>query len=275
MLVSSVARPDRVLPPLAVAVGVLAVVLALGRGLHPSGAVFLSAVLWVIAVGSLATAAYLWWVCRRPLAAAGTLVTAASVLIAFLASSQPWLVWTVLFFVGLGLIAVETRRDTLAGGVWPLALLRVVVGWAWVDNAQDHFWSSQWFAGSGGQYAQVANGAVSRPPLWPLDPLYQGFLKAVVVANPDLWAALTACGELVIGLLLALGLVTPVAAFLSLWQSSNYILMKGLLAHGAYTDKVFFAAALLFLVSGAGLSSESCGMLARNRAPATGCRPLG
>jgi hypothetical protein len=163
MLVSSVARPDRVLPPLAVAVGVLAVVLALGRGLHPSGAVFLSAVLWVIAVGSLATAAYLWWVCRRPLAAAGTLVTAASVLIAFLASSQPWLVWTVLFFVGLGLIAVETRRDTLAGGVWPLALLRVVVGWAWVDNAQDHFWSSQWFAGSGGQYAQVANGAVSRP----------------------------------------------------------------------------------------------------------------
>jgi hypothetical protein len=51
--------------------------------------------------------------------------------------------------------------------------------------------------------------------------------------------------------------------------------MKGLLAHGAYTDKVFFAAALLFLVSGAGLSSESCGMLARNRAPATGCRPIG
>src|ERR671937_415069 len=110
MLVSSVARPGRVLPPLGVAVGVLV--------------------------------------------------------------------------VGLGLIAFETRRDTLAGGRWPLALLRVVVGWAWVDNAQDHFWSSQWFAGSGGQYAQVANGAVSRPSIWPLDPLYQGFLRGMVVANP-------------------------------------------------------------------------------------------
>ena len=51
--------------------------------------------------------------------------------------------------------------------------------------------------------------------------------------NPDLWAALTACGEPVIGLLLALGLVTPVAAYLSMWQSGNCILMKGVWAHSA------------------------------------------
>jgi uncharacterized membrane protein YphA (DoxX/SURF4 family) len=263
---SLIVPTGRLWPPLAVAVGVLVVVLALALGLHPSGAGYLRVVLAVIAVGSLATAGYLWQVCRRPLAALGLLVTAAAVLIAFLASSQPWLVWTVLFFVGLGLIAFDSRRDVVTSGLWPLALLRVVVGWAWVDNAQDHLWSSQWFAGSGGQYAQVASGAASRAPIWPLDPAYQGFLNAVVVPNPDLWAALTACGELLIGLLLALGLVTPVAAYLSMWQSGNYILMKGVWAHGAYTDKVFFAAAVVILVTGAGLAYGLDACLAR-RAP--------
>jgi hypothetical protein len=43
----------------------------------------------------------------------------------------------------------------------------------------------------------------------------------------------------------------------------NYILMKGVWAHGAYTDKVFFAAALLFLVTGAGLAYGLDACLAR------------
>jgi hypothetical protein len=216
---SLIVPADRLWPPLAVAVGALIVVLALGLGVHPSGAGYLHIVLGIIAVGSLATAGYLWQVCRRPLAAVGLLVTAGAVLIAFVASSQPWIVWTVLFFVGLGLIVIDSRHDVVTSGLWPRALLRVVVGWAWVDNAQDHLWSWQWFAGSGGQYAQVASGAASRAPIWPHDPAYQGVLNAVVVPNPGLWAALTACGELVIGLLLALGLVTPLAAYLSMWQS--------------------------------------------------------
>ncbi len=75
-----------------------------------------------------------------------------------------------------------------------------------------------------------------------------------MVPNPDLWAALTACGELTFGVLLAIGFATPVAAFLSIWQSSNYILDKGLIAHGAYTDKAFLAAQVVLLVTQAGLA---------------------
>jgi uncharacterized membrane protein YphA (DoxX/SURF4 family) len=132
--------------------------------------------------------------------------------------------------------------------------MRVIVGWAWIDNAQDHFWIGQWFNGTGGGFAQTVNGASSRPPGYFLDPLYQGFLKGSVVPSADTWAGLTACGEVAFGVLLAIGFITPVAAYLSLWQSANYILMKSFIAHSSYTDKVFFVADLAILVTSAGLA---------------------
>ncbi len=238
--------------PLLVAAIVLALVIGLGSAVHPSGVALLGVMVWLLVLGALVTAAYVFVRTQRAVAAIGVLLVGASIVVAFYVSPQPWLAWTVLWFAGVVLIVWGTARDTLRRDAWPLLLLRVFIGWAWVDNAQDHFWVSQWFGGTGGQFLQVANGAVSRQPLYFADPLYQGFLRGVVVPNADLWAALTACGELTIGVLLAIGFCTPVAAFLSLSQSSNYILMKGFLAHGAYTDKVFWIAALVLLVTAAG-----------------------
>jgi uncharacterized membrane protein YphA (DoxX/SURF4 family) len=174
---------------------------------------------------------------------------------AFFLSSQaaPWLVWTVLFFVAMSLIAYDTAQDTTRRSWWPLALVRVFFGWAWIDNAQDHFRVGNWFAGDGGGFAQTATAAAGRPATYFLDPLYQGFLRGAVTPNADAWAGVTACGELAFGLMLALGFLTPVAAWLSLWQSTNYILMKGFLSHGAYTDKVFFIADLAIMLTSAGL----------------------
>ncbi|MGI9149451.1 MAG: hypothetical protein ACR2IK_23375 [Chloroflexota bacterium] len=236
---------------------IILLVLAIGFAtvVHPTGFNILSVIVGLIMLGCLALAAYLFSVCSRPLAAIGAVVVAAAVWSAFYLTSQaaPWLVWTLLFFVGIGLIAFDTGKDTIRKAWWPLALLRVVVGWAWVDNAQDHFRVGNWLAGDGGQFGQVAAGAAQRPATFFLDALYQGFLRAAVVANPDAWAALTACGELTFGLMLAMGVLTPVAAWLSLWQSTNYVLMKGLLAHGGYTDKVFFIADLMVMLTGAGL----------------------
>lgn len=164
---------------------------------------------------------------------------AASVWSAFYLAPQavPWLVWTVLFFVGVGLIAFDTGKDTVRKAWWPVALLRVFIGWAWVDNAQDHFRVGNWFAGDGGQFTQVAAGAAQRPAALFVDGFYQGFLRAAVTPNPDTWAALTACGELAFGLMLAMGVLTPVAVWLSLWQSTNYLLMRGCLRTAATRTK--------------------------------------
>jgi uncharacterized membrane protein YphA (DoxX/SURF4 family) len=174
---------------------------------------------------------------------------AVSVWVSFFVQPQAWLLWTLLFFVAVGLVAVGTRADA-GGRSWLILLPRVVVGWAFVDNAQDHLWGG-WLPAGGG-FLQTATTASTRQPLWPLDPAYQGFLANVVVPNGGTWAGLTAGGELVFGVLLALGLFTPVAAVGTMWLSSNYILMKGMVAHGAYTDKTFFAVELFCLLAAAG-----------------------
>lgn len=245
----------RFVPPLGVAVVLLVLAIGFGPLLHLPSMVILNTMLALIILGCLAVAAYLFVVCNRKFAAAGTVVMAVALWSAFYLSSQaaPWAVWTVLFFVAVALIAYDTAQDTARKSWWPLALVRVFFGWAWIDNAQDHFRVGNWFVGDGGGFAQTASGAAGRPATYFLDPLYQGFLRGAVTPNADAWAGVTACGELAFGLMLALGFLTPVAAWLSLWQSSNYILMKGFLSHGAYTDKVFFIADLAVMLTGAGL----------------------
>jgi hypothetical protein len=215
-----------------------------------SGWAFYSLSLSLLIVGLLAAAALLA-AKGRPVAAAGAVVTALSTWLAF-DYTVPAALWTLLFFVGVGLAAWGTRADTLEPRAWPLLIPRVVIGWAWLDNAQDHVRSATWIPG-GGAYLTQATNASSRQPGYFLDPLYQGFLKNVVVPNGDVWAGMTIAGEMSFGVLLAIGLLTPVAAVGTLWHSFNYFMMKGFVAHGGYTDKTFFAGELLALVTGAGL----------------------
>lgn len=83
-----------------------------------------------------------------------------------------------------------------------------------------------------------------------VDPAYIGVVRDTLVPNGDLWAGLTICGEMTFGVLLAVGLLTPIASVGSMWQSLNYILVKGAFVHGAYVDKTFFmVAAVLFLTA--------------------------
>ena len=245
----------RFLRPLGVAVVLLIVAIAYGPLFRLPSAAILGTVMVLLILGCLGLAAYLWLVCERRLAAAGAVLLAIAVWSAFYLTPQtaPWLIWTVLFFVGVGLIWYDTGKDTTRTAWWPLALLRVSFGWAWIDNAQDHFRVGNWFNGDGGGFAQTATGAVNRPPTFVLDSIYQAFLKGSVTQNADAWAAVTACSELTFGLMIAIGFLTPVAVWLSLWQSSNYILMKGFLSHASYTDKVFFISDLTIMLTSAGL----------------------
>ena len=223
----------------------LAIVLAQPLG----GLGILGVAIWGTIVTLLAVGVLLIVRGGRPLVGAGVLVMAVTVWVAFFVQPQALYLWTALFFVAVGMVVAGTRPDT-HGRSWLILLPRVVVGWAFVDNAQDHLWNG-WLP-SGGGFLQTATTASTRPSLWPLDPAYQGFLANVVVPNGGTWAGLTAGGELVFGVLLALGLLTPIAAIGLMWQSSNYILMRGLVPHGAYTDKTFFTVELFCLLAAAG-----------------------
>jgi uncharacterized membrane protein YphA (DoxX/SURF4 family) len=129
-------------------------------------------------------------------------------------------------------------------------LPRFIVGWAFVDNAQnDYTW-----AFNGGGFLSSATAAVQRAPGSFLDPPYQAFLGGIVVGRADTWAGLFVSGELVFGLLLALGLFTPIAAWGAMWLSANIVMEKSFISHGAYVDKTFFIIELFCLLSRSGLA---------------------
>jgi uncharacterized membrane protein YphA (DoxX/SURF4 family) len=126
-----------------------------------------------------------------------------------------------------------------------------------IDNSQDHFRTNWLPALAGTGYVQTATGAANRPPAYALDPLYQGFLKGVVVPNVDVFAGLTICGEMAFGILLAVGMFTPIAALGAMWLHLNYMNMKSFTSHGGYVDKVFFLGELFNLVTRSG---QVCGL---------------
>ncbi len=208
-------------------------------------------VLWtciVLAVGgTAATGFFLVLRAHRPLAGAGAIVAAASIVVAYTWRTPPGgLVWTLGLFAGALLVIRGTRADT-ASRWWPLVLPRLVVGWAFIDNAVI---DAVWVPGGGG-FLNAATAALKREPQF-LDGGYQPFLQSVVMPRPDTFAGLFLGGELVFGLLLVLGLFAAVGASGAMWLSLNIILEKSFMSHGAYVDKTYFVAELFCLIAGAG-----------------------
>src|SRR5262249_22961715 len=149
-----------------------------------SGLAILGLTIWLLALGGIVVGAFLIVQAGRPLAGAGAIVTAISLLFAFFMAPQPvgWMLWTALFFVGVVLVVFGTKQDTLQPNAWPAVLVRVGVGWGLVDSSQDHFWNF-WLSGGGGSFVQQTTAAANRAPLWFLDPSYQAFLQGTALAN--------------------------------------------------------------------------------------------
>jgi uncharacterized membrane protein YphA (DoxX/SURF4 family) len=233
------------------ALGLLLVVMLVAGGLAISGPTILTFSIWISLLGLLAVGAFLIARAQRPVAGAGAIVAAVAVWMAYFWRSNPGpFLWPVVFIVAAGLVAYGTRQDVSSPTAWLLLLPRFVVGWAFVDNGQnDYTW-----AFNGGNFLTSANAAVQRPPSWFLDGPYQAFLGGVVVGRPDTWGGLFVSAELVFGLLLALGLFTPVAAWGAMWLSANIIMEKSFISHGAYVDKTYFAVELFCLISRSGLA---------------------
>src|SRR5207244_7078126 len=170
-----------------------------------SGPAILTFSIWISILGLLAVGAFLIGRAQRPIAGAGAIVAAVSVWMAYFWRTNPGpFLWPVVFLVAAGLIAYGTRQEVSAPTAWLLLLPRFVVGWAFLDNAQnDYTW-----AFNGGNFLTSANSAIQRAPSWFLDGPYQTFLGGVGVGRPDTWGGLFVSGEVVVGVLLAFGLFT-------------------------------------------------------------------
>ena len=250
-MVQHVASLETITRSFVATLGLLLVVMLVAGGLAVGGPAILTFSIWISIVGLLAVGAFVIGRAQRPIAGAGAIVAAGSVWMAYFLRSNPGpFLWPVVFIVAVGLVAYGTRQEVSSPTAWLLLLPRFVVGWAFLDNAQnDYTW-----AFNGGNFLTSANAAVQRGPAWFLEAPYQAFLSGVVVGRPDTWAALFVSGELIFGLLLALGLFTPIAAWGTMWLSANIIMEKSFVSHGAYVDKTYFVFELFCLLSRSGLA---------------------
>jgi thiosulfate dehydrogenase (quinone) large subunit len=80
---------------------------------------------------------------------------------------------------------------------------------------------------------------------------YREFLQEVVLPNAQLFATLVTWGELLVGVLLILGLMTRLSATVALLLPLNYLLAKGAWPWTPSSNDAAFAAISLALVIGA------------------------
>jgi hypothetical protein len=260
-----IASVETVTRSLIAPIALIAIAMLLAGGLAISGPAILTFSIWISMLGLVVLGALLIARAQRAYAGAGAIVAAVAVWMAYFWRSNPGpLLWPVVFLLAVVLIVYGTRGDVSMPHAWLLLLPRFVVGWAFLDNAQnDYTW-----AFSGGNFLTSANAAVQRGPSWFLEAPYTAFLSGVVVGRPDTWAGLFVSGELIFGLLLALGLFTPIAAWGTMWLSANIIMEKSFLSHGAYVDKTYFVLELFCLLSRSGLAYGLDAALAPSIPPA-------
>ena len=235
-------------PLLATVIGLI-VVIVLATALQLSGSTILWTFIWLSAGGLILLGLFLIVRGERPIAGLGAILAAGSIVLAFAWRTSPaGVVWTLGLLAAALLVVRGTASDTAPTRFWPILLPRLVVGWAFVDNAVNDM---VWVTGGANGFLNAATNALKREPQF-LDGGYQPFLQNIVQPRPDTFAGLFLSGELVFGLLLVLGLFSAIGASGAMWLSANIILEKSFMSHGAYIDKTYFVAELFCLIAGAG-----------------------
>jgi thiosulfate dehydrogenase [quinone] large subunit len=120
-----------------------------------------------------------------------------------------------------------------------------------------------------GNPQQAGSGAVNSAAV---DPIYKAFLANVVIPNIGLFSVLVTVGEILVGLSLIFGILTRLGAWGGIFLHLNYMLMKGWLVQGAYSDRLFILLELAVAFTAAGYVLGLDGML-RASLPAA-LRPL-
>jgi uncharacterized membrane protein YphA (DoxX/SURF4 family) len=95
-------------------------------------------------------------------------------------------------------------------------------------------------------------------------PFYQEFVRRVVLPNTSSFAALFAWGELLVGVMLVLGLLTRLSAALALLLALNYMFAKGAWFWTSWSsDAAFVAISIALLIGAAGRTFGLDAILAR------------
>jgi thiosulfate dehydrogenase [quinone] large subunit len=115
--------------------------------------------------------------------------------------------------------------DTRIAWLW--LIIRVYVGWEWLNAGWGKLQNPAWFGASAGSaLTGFVNGALQKtegahPDVsgW-----YATFLQSVVLPNVTLWSNLVTIGELLVGIGLILGALTGIAAFFGSVMNANFLL---------------------------------------------------
>lgn len=126
--------------------------------------------------------------------------------------------------------------------LWP-AFLRVVIGGVWLFEAYPQLASRDSFLGQG-FVAMVREMASGNP--WRF---YRDFLLNVVLPHSSVFSYLTLVGNVLVGLCLVLGLLTPYSALIALFLNVNYALASGWMNRSDYALNGLLLAAELVVMA--------------------------
>ncbi len=130
---------------------------------------------------------------------------------------------------------------------WIWLLLRLYVGWVWLQAGWEKLHDPAWAGAKAGTALSgfvnhaltETSGAHPNVEGW-----YASFLQHAVLPHTAVWGYLVSWGEVLVGIALILGILTGLAAFFGAFMNMNY-----LLAGTVSTNPILFVVAILLMLS--------------------------
>lgn len=110
---------------------------------------------------------------------------------------------------------------------WLWLIVRVYVGWQWLEAGLGKVFNDAWTGDNAGQALRgFLEGAIAKSSgLHPaVQSWYALFLQTVVLPNAEIWSYFVAWGEVLVGVGLVLGILVSTAAFFGGFMNFNYLL---------------------------------------------------
>lgn len=110
---------------------------------------------------------------------------------------------------------------------WIWLILRLYVGWEWLQAGWDKLNNPAWIGSKSGTALGgfVSNALTETGGAHPeVESWYGWFLQHIVQPYPVIWSYVVTFGEVLVGIALIIGLLTGIAAFFGSFMNMNYLL---------------------------------------------------